>query len=448
MKPAKLNTIQIKLPPWLVYFLFIFFLLSIHLNADTIYMNSGNKLTGIIISRSSTHLELQTLNSTIQIPLSVVSTWESEENIESYLKMSEEALSKNDYEKAKIFLESALHCDPNNSAIKLKIDEINYIELESNILNKVHESLKSGKSSNYIEAIQEIQNLIQRPDNEPFRPRLRKELANIRIEYALHLYNFVRNDEALEQLRYARRLDENNEKLHLALAKIQKSQGNNFLAQLEEERAGELARKDKLAKEAMKHLLASSFIYPEGDDLPSQAYWDEQNRSDNQDSATQDSFESKTIHILLQAYNAGPGAVVVYDGRVPYRETVNYVRKIFSRMKNGTSDNKYDDLIQKYASKYNLDEELIRALIKVESNFYASAKSKADARGLMQLTSIAWNDTVNRMGVNWSFYKHSFDPEKNIDVGCNYLAWLKDSFLPKFFNEHAEIKKISKISKR
>jgi soluble lytic murein transglycosylase-like protein len=43
------------------------------------------------------------------------------------------------------------------------------------------------------------------------------------------------------------------------------------------------------------------------------------------------------VELALAAYNAGPDRVVQYGGVPPFRETQDYVRRITSRVKQGTS---------------------------------------------------------------------------------------------------------------
>jgi hypothetical protein len=75
--------------------------------------------------------------------------------------------------------------------------------------------------------------------------------------------------------------------------------------------------------------------------------------------------------------------------------------------------------IRKAAAKYNLPGALIKAVIKAESNFDATAVSSAGARGLMQLMPA----TAEELGV-----KNSFDIEQNIDGGSRYLRKMLDKF--------------------
>lgn len=81
----------------------------------------------------------------------------------------------------------------------------------------------------------------------------------------------------------------------------------------------------------------------------------------------------------------------------------------------GKDFEKYDPEIWKASQRYNVDYNLVKAVIKAESNFNPKAVSRAGARGLMQLMP----ETANLLQVNDSFH-----PEDNIDGGVRYLRYL------------------------
>ena len=79
----------------------------------------------------------------------------------------------------------------------------------------------------------------------------------------------------------------------------------------------------------------------------------------------------------------------------------------------------YADLINRIAAEEGVDPELVRAIIKAESNFDPGAVSRKGAQGLMQLMP----GTAGRYAVG-----DAFDPEANIRGGVRYLRSLHDLF--------------------
>lgn len=77
----------------------------------------------------------------------------------------------------------------------------------------------------------------------------------------------------------------------------------------------------------------------------------------------------------------------------------------------------YNDAIAEAAELYNLDPNLIRAIIRAESAFNPFAVSRAGAQGLMQLMP-AVAEELNVFD--------PFDPRQNIFGGARYLRWLLD----------------------
>lgn len=80
---------------------------------------------------------------------------------------------------------------------------------------------------------------------------------------------------------------------------------------------------------------------------------------------------------------------------------------------------RYDLYIRQAATLYQIPEELVRAVIKVESDFDPRAVSPANARGLMQMIP----QTAERMMVT-----DIFDPRQNIFGGVRYLRVLANLF--------------------
>ncbi len=80
---------------------------------------------------------------------------------------------------------------------------------------------------------------------------------------------------------------------------------------------------------------------------------------------------------------------------------------------------RYDTFIRGAASRYQLPESLIRAVVHTESNYHPRATSRAGAMGLMQLMP----KTARALGV-----RDGYDPKQNIFGGSRYLRLLANRY--------------------
>lgn len=80
---------------------------------------------------------------------------------------------------------------------------------------------------------------------------------------------------------------------------------------------------------------------------------------------------------------------------------------------------KYDEIIKTSAETFDVDPNLIKAIIAAESSGNPNAISKAKAKGLMQLMDA----TARSMGV-----KNVFNPVDNINGGTKYFKYLLDKY--------------------
>ena len=103
---------------------------------------------------------------------------------------------------------------------------------------------------------------------------------------------------------------------------------------------------------------------------------------------------------------------------VPHLESVRY--KIYIKEpstqhpdpSSRSSSTRYDHLIAEASRRYGVNEPLLKAVIKAESNFNPRAVSKKGAKGLMQLMP----ENIRAFRV-----KDPFDPRENIMGGARYF---------------------------
>jgi soluble lytic murein transglycosylase len=111
------------------------------------------------------------------------------------------------------------------------------------------------------------------------------------------------------------------------------------------------------------------------------------------------------------------------DGRVHFTDTPTHGRYNMY-LKEGASTGRsvnrsYTDIIRRHASSYQLEEALVKAVIKVESDYQPRVVSSKGAQGLMQLIP----ETAKDLKV-----QNPFDPYENIRGGSEYLRMMLDLF--------------------
>ena len=76
---------------------------------------------------------------------------------------------------------------------------------------------------------------------------------------------------------------------------------------------------------------------------------------------------------------------------------------------------RYDEYVQYYADKYEMDPLILYAFIRTESNFDPSAESNVGARGLMQITEPTFDEPLT--------FDDAFDPELSVRFGSYFVKY-------------------------
>ena len=91
----------------------------------------------------------------------------------------------------------------------------------------------------------------------------------------------------------------------------------------------------------------------------------------------------------------------------------------------------YKEIVSTYAEKYNVEEDLIFAVMKAESNFDENAVSHKSAIGLMQIMEETADDIATTYGIdidNDNIKESVANVENNINIGTKYLEVLLDKY--------------------
>ena len=88
----------------------------------------------------------------------------------------------------------------------------------------------------------------------------------------------------------------------------------------------------------------------------------------------------------------------------------------------------YQQYVHQAAKKYNVEEALVYAVIKSESNFTVRAESRAGAKGLMQLMPDTFTWLQRYTDDEYMDETYLADPKINIDYGTRLLSILLNKY--------------------
>ena len=91
----------------------------------------------------------------------------------------------------------------------------------------------------------------------------------------------------------------------------------------------------------------------------------------------------------------------------------------------------YKEIVEVYAKEYNVEENLVLAVIKAESNFDENAVSHREAIGLMQIMEETAKDVAQKYNIEIDYNnakQEISNVQNNINIGTKYLSVLLEKY--------------------
>ena len=126
--------------------------------------------------------------------------------------------------------------------------------------------------------------------------------------------------------------------------------------------------------------------------------------------------------VPLYSQTSGIAAITDQNGQTIYMNTDNSAKQAAPwgfRDAQTSPPAQIDSIVQRVSDEYQVDPQLVRTIIRVESDYDPKAVSPKGAMGLMQLIPA----TAERFGV-----ENPFDARQNIEGGVTYLKHLLNMF--------------------
>lgn len=127
-------------------------------------------------------------------------------------------------------------------------------------------------------------------------------------------------------------------------------------------------------------------------------------------------IKKKTILVILIIFIIG---IIIANIDIP----IKIQRIIYKK--------EYTEYVSKYCKEYKIDENLVYAVIKAESNFEPNAKSSKNAIGLMQLMETTAKDVIKKVDIqilDEKLQDELQNAEININLGTKYLSMLMERY--------------------
>ncbi|MCX7013349.1 MAG: transglycosylase SLT domain-containing protein [Candidatus Sumerlaeota bacterium] len=457
--------------------------LAAPLRADTIFLKNGQRIEGHILDDSKGRYLVEAGPTTFQLSSQMIDrVIKYTHRDTSLVLLGDSFLRSNDYAQARRYYQRALAETEHKEVVLARLKLADEMVFRSKDLSQADGAFQKGDYR--LSADLYMGMLASHPD-DAFTQEIKRRASEAYCALAKDYCDKGREDDAVFELRHAMQMNPLSARAHAVAGRLLARQGKYAPAGEEYRLALDLDKTEALAIEGLKalgqnpaeilraaadrggpagpgsvltDLFGSDGLYGRADQVRYAALMRRDKRAPavhfNLAALRTASFaetgqtrfpyyrfrDDEALSIFLQAYNAGPAAVSLYDGAVPYQETIQYVQRVKDAIDaiaiGKVGKTRYDDLIAKYAQMFGLSPILVKAIVKVESDFNPQCVSRADARGLIQLVRVDWEDSMKRLGLDADFDKNVFDPEKNLYVGCLYLRWLVDEYLPKNFKEH------------